>query len=169
MQEDLEVICYIATHRDGRAYVGITSGTVAQRKSRHKNDAKTNPRTPFHRAIHDDGVDAFTWRELARGDEVPMRALEALLIYEWELNIEAKGFNKHGGHEGQIRYQMRKPDWNEYGPPWVNVPLMDWGEPVELLDLLNDVSAAVKWLEDNTPSLARISHRRGGRRLLPMA
>ena len=73
---DRKLICYIATHRDGRAYVGTTAGALARRRALHISDAKTNPKTRFHQAIHDDGVNAFAWRELARGDETPMRALE---------------------------------------------------------------------------------------------
>ena len=69
-------------------------------------------------------------------------------------------------HPAPTVWQLLFP---EYGPPWVNVPLMDWGEPVELLDLLNDVSAAVKWLEDNTLSLAAKELRDFGSRLMRIA
>lgn len=77
-----------------------------------------------------------------------MRALERLLIYEWETSDPNKGFNERGGNEWQIRYQMRKSEWKSYGPPWMYVPLlpMSW-EPVALLDLMNDIERIVSYLE----------------------
>ena len=81
-----------------------------------------------------------------------MRALERLLIYEWETFHSEKGFNEKGGHDAQIRYQMRKSEWKFYGPPWMemNVPLLPVGwshRQIAHLDLMNDIGTIVSYLE----------------------
>ena len=92
---------------------------------------------------------------LARGREAAIRAMEQVMIYEWELIDPEKGFNMKGGTGrgddtgGQIRYQLRKSEWKEYSPPWFNVPLLfNSSVPIAALDLLNDMNTIVKWFED---------------------
>ena len=145
------MICYLATHDDGRCYVGLSKRTIDARKSDHKARAKAGSKSKFHATIRTHGVDSFTWKVVAEGSEVAMRALERLLIYEWETDNPEKGFNEDGGDEGQIRYQMRKSEWKFYGPPWMDeAPLMEYGwneREVSLLDLMNDVDGIVSYLE----------------------
>ena len=81
-----------------------------------------------------------------------MRALERLLVYEWETSDPNKGFNERGGYDAQIRYQMRKSEWKSYGPPWMgmDVPLLPVGwsrRQIAHLDLMNDIGTIVSYLE----------------------
>ena len=159
-------ICYLATHDDGRCYVGISKRTIDQRKSDHKDRANAGSEFRFHEAIRKYGIGTFSWKVIAEGSEVAMRALERLLIYEWETDKPEKGFNEHGGHEGQIRYQMRKSEWKSYGPPWMEIPLMDVaslfnGKDIGLLDLMNDINSIVSYLEKTPLSPERCKDLRG--------
>ena len=158
MKED-SMICYIATHNEsGKCYVGITKKKLSDRKSDHESHAKVGShKSRFHDAIREYGKDVFSWKVIAEGSDVAMQALERILIYEWETFDPDKGFNKDGGYESQIRYQMRKSKWKFYGPPWMNeyeVPLMESGSlpgpspsEVALLDLMNDINSIVSYLE----------------------
>ena len=153
MKED-STICYIVTHEhSGRCYIGITKQELSSRKSALESQARTDShKSRFHDAIREYGKDAFSWKVIAEGSDVAMRALERLLIYEWETSDPNKGFNERGGHEAQIRYQMRKSKWKFYGPPWMrmDVPLLPTGwtqRGVALLDLMKDMNSIVSYLE----------------------
>lgn len=153
MKED-STICYIVTHEhSGRCYIGITKQKLSSRKSALESQARTDShKSRFHDAIREYGKDAFSWKVIAEGSDVAMRALERLLIYEWETSDPNKGFNERGGHEAQIRYQMRKSKWKFYGPPWMgmDVPLLPVGwsrRQTAHLDLMNDMNSIVSYLE----------------------
>lgn len=157
MKEE-SIICYIATHKEsGKCYIGITRNKLSDRKADHESHANVGShKSRFHDAIREYGKDAFSWKVIAEGSDVAMQALERILVYEWETFDPDKGFNKDGGYEAQIRYQMRKSKWKIYGPPWMNeyeVPLMEMGslpgrdKEVALLDLMNDINCIVSYLE----------------------
>ena len=76
------MICYVATHNDsGRRYVGITNGSLSIRRSTHESHAKKEvDDTFFHQAIRAYGVDGFSWKVVAEGDEEVIRVLEKASI-----------------------------------------------------------------------------------------
>lgn len=62
---------YMATNTEnGKCYVGMTTRTLAQRRSEHNHMAlNKNSRVLFHKAIHKYGKDAFTWETLYVDDD----------------------------------------------------------------------------------------------------
>lgn len=55
---------------NGKCYVGMTTRTLAQRRSEHNHMAlNKNSRVLFHKAIHKYGKDAFTWETLYVDDD----------------------------------------------------------------------------------------------------
>ena len=90
-------ICYTATHNEsGLVYVGVSSGTLEQRRQDHRHGAKGKTGR-FPEAIRNLGVDAFSWNVVAAGAEGVMRLLEQLLIYEWDTANPEFGYNETDG------------------------------------------------------------------------
>ena len=143
------MICYVATHSDsGRRYVGITSGSLSLRRSTHESHAKQKvDDTFFHEAIRAYGVDGFSWKMVAEGDEEVIRLLENALIHTWQTNFPEDGFNTKGG-----------ADWIDR-PPLTQRPedYADLSVNVDVLDMMNDLSAIVGWVERNDPDAERFS------------
>ena len=151
--------CYAATHIDnGLIYVGVTSRTLEQRKQDHKDGAKKR-RSRFAEAIKEFSINAFNWCVVAEGTEDVMRLLERFLIYEWDTANPDYGYNEVGGrHPAQIRYQMKKESWKDFGPPW-NKPMPQ--EEVEYLEfekMMDDQVNILHALQDITEWLKK--HRR---------
>ena len=143
------MVCYVATHKDSRRrYVGITNGSLSIRRSTHESHAKKEvDDTFFHQAIRAYGVDVFSWKVVARGDEKVIRVLENALIHTWQTNDPQQGFNSQGGAEWIDR------------PPLTQRP-EDYSQcvgNVEVLDMMNDLNQIVSWVERNHPDGDRCS------------
>ena len=154
------MICYVATHNDsGRRYVGITKGSLSIRRSTHESHAKKEVNdTFFHQAIRAYGIDGFSWKVVAEGDEEVIRVLKNALIHTWQTNDPQQGFNSKGGAEWIDR------------PPLTQRPEDDYSQfvgNVEVLDMMNDLNQIVSWVERNHPDGDRCSDLRAMcRRLL---
>ena len=91
------MICYLATARDGRRYVGVTKRTLEDRRAQHERDARTGRGSLFQMAIGKFGAEAFVWEVLAEGREDVVKILEGALISRWGLTGWRTGFNGQGG------------------------------------------------------------------------
>ena len=137
------MICYVATHNDsGRRYVGITNDLLSLRRSSHESHAKKEvDDTFFHKAIRAYGVDDFSWKVVAEGDEEVIRLLENALIHTWQTNYPEQGFNSKGGAEWIDRPPLAQQP-KDYSDVSVNV---------DVLHMMNDLNAIVSWVERNHP------------------
>ena len=149
MKNQDSMICYVATHNDsGRRYVGITNGSLSIRRSTHESHAKKAvDDTFFHQAIRAYGVDGFSWKVVAEGDEEVIRVLENALIHTWQTNDPQQGFNSQGGAEWIDRPPLtqRPEDYSQFVGN------------VEVLDMMNDLNQIVSWVERNHPDGDRCS------------
>ena len=100
------MIVYLCTNLiNSKKYVGITSGTLNLRKSRHKCDAFTrNQQTKFCRALRKYGWENFSWEILTQKEN-----FEELLNIEKEyislFNSNKHGYNMTEGGEGVRGYK----------------------------------------------------------------
>ena len=90
---------YCATSPSGKRYVGMTSGTIAERWSRHCRSSRAGSPTALHRAIRKYGRDAFVFERLER---MTTRQGVALAERLWiaRLNTRTAGYNETTGGEG---------------------------------------------------------------------
>ena len=139
------MICYVATARDGRRYVGITKQTLAARRSQHERAARNGKGSLFHRALREFGAESFDWEVLAEGREDVIKALEGALISRWGLAGWKEGFNGNGA-----LYDFG----NE--PPAILDGYGDFGHAsdrfVAEAQLTYDLESAVHYIENNTSS-----------------
>lgn len=75
-------LIYIATQKDiGDQYVGLTTQKLESRAKQHFRNAKTNPKTHFHRAIAKYGQDTFEFTHFASAiDNKYLSELEQIII-----------------------------------------------------------------------------------------
>jgi len=153
----------VATHADGgRRYVGITNGSLSTRKSTHASHARTEKHPSFfHQAIRAYGVDSFSWKVVATGEETVIRLLENALIATYGTNDPKHGFNSKGGREW-----IDRPPLTEQPVDYSELHGL-FGGDVAILQMMNDLDRIVSWVERNHPNADRCIDLRGlGRRLI---
>ena len=89
----------------GKSYIGCTSVSLKKRWADHRSMAKTNPKSYFHRAIHELGEDNFIPRVL---DEKLCNRKDAV-IYEESLIIEFD--TRDNGYNMSWSRQKEKNGW----------------------------------------------------------
>jgi group I intron endonuclease len=92
-------IIYKATGPDGKVYIGKTVKTLARRKSGHIFQAKKGDRrTPFLRAILEEGIESFTWEQIDTADTPEkLDAKEKQWIAHYDSMNPEKGYNNQEG------------------------------------------------------------------------
>ena len=102
-------IIYKATCTEtGLAYVGQTTKSLALRKQKHLQKARSGSDTPFHQAIREHGEDAFHWEVLAEG--IPYAQLdEEEQSYINLLDTFDNGYNANRGGGGKQATPQLQP------------------------------------------------------------
>lgn len=93
------MIIYMATNkRNNKKYIGLTTKTLEERMSTHKNDARRG-NTYFNRAIRKYGVEGFTWEVLDTASD--LNELQEKEVYYIEkygtFDNKEKGYNTASG------------------------------------------------------------------------
>lgn len=91
-------IIYKATSPSGKSYIGMTSGTMENRRSEHMYNSKSTCRTKFHKALKKCG-DNFNWEVIA----CSKTAEDAYFIEQHlisTLNTKNEGYNLSDGGLG---------------------------------------------------------------------
>lgn len=95
-------IIYKATCTEtGLAYVGQTTKSLALRKQKHLQKARSGSDTPFHQAIREHGEDAFHWEVLAEGIPYAQLDEEEQSYIDLDDTFD-NGYNANRGGGGKI-------------------------------------------------------------------
>ena len=139
-----EALCYVATHREtGLRYVGFTRRALAVRKNQHEHDAESRRNDgPFHEALRRYGPEAFTWREVAKGEEGAIKLLESALITEWR-TADLGGLNAVGGLAVP---PVRDLNYDRFAE--------EMDRNVYLLDMFNDLELVIRYIEKHGAGLS---------------
>ena len=137
------MICYSATARDGRRYVGITKRTLEARRAQHEREGRKGRGSLFQRALGVFGPETFVWEVLAEGREDVVKVLEGALISRWELTGWRSGFNGKGG-----LYDLGD------APPEIMEGYRDFEHEIDNsvaeIELVYDLEKIVDYLEKNS-------------------
>lgn len=105
LEIDMGCIYLVRNKTNGKGYVGMTSGTLEQRKSVHVGHAKSLDKTvhtAFIRALRKYGVDSFSWRVLIHEDDLTkLGDLERKYIKKHRTRSPL-GYNLTDGGEGNF-------------------------------------------------------------------
>jgi group I intron endonuclease len=109
-------IIYKATGPGRKVYVGQTTKTIQQRKTRHRKDANKNKDDfRFYNAVREYGIDGFVWEQIDTAEsreELDRKEIEWIIHYD-STNPD-KGYNlRLGGSRGKHNDESRKKmtDW----------------------------------------------------------
>jgi group I intron endonuclease len=93
-------LVYKYTSPSNKAYIGkTTQSREKRRKWEHKNTAKTNPKSAFHKAVCKYGYENFSYEVLINGvPDIIIDGLEIILINLHD--TVANGYNMTSGGEG---------------------------------------------------------------------
>ena len=90
-------IVYKVTNQINKmVYIGQTKMSLSRRRIMHESRSRTNPQTPFHKALSEFGLDKFSWEVLEEvSTEIESRTLETKYIKQY--NSVETGYNTNYG------------------------------------------------------------------------
>ena len=127
-------ICYSATFKDGREYIGKTSVGLDRRKWQHANDAKKGKGGLFQNALKLLGEQNFEWKIEAEGNKAEIERREMELIAERNpaFNSQYIDFDMLEEFEKEKEviklFEKKKQDYFDKNGTWPDVGYMsaDW-------------------------------------------
>lgn len=95
---------YLITNtRNGKQYVGLTTGPVGRRFREHLSESRRRPNTPLHRALRKYGAASFDFAEIACAVDLGgLKLLEIHLIEQYGAHVSHGGYNVSRGGDGSV-------------------------------------------------------------------
>lgn len=108
MQQKKHLVYKVTNQETGKAYIGVTTRSMEERKADHIQKAAKGTRGYFQEAIATYGVDAFSWQQIDtanNSNELAEKEKKYILQY----NSQEQGYNSDaGGGFKKVVYQFNE-------------------------------------------------------------